>query len=169
MDVMLPDTVTEKIINFVKGIGLQVKLASLDTPTFLPGIKIETGTILIDNEKLLYPGDILHEAGHLAVMPPGIRDTMTGDLDPESDLQVGGELMVIPWSYAAALYLQIDPAIVFHQNGYKGGSESILDNFKNGRYFGVPMLQWIGLSFEPHKAKELGIAGFPAMIKWLRE
>ena len=31
---------------------------------FLPGLQLENGAIIIDPEKLFYPGDIIHEAGH---------------------------------------------------------------------------------------------------------
>ena len=55
-------------------------------------------------------------------------------------------MMVIAWTYAACLEIGIDPRIVFHPDGYKVGSESILENFGEGRFFGVPMLQYVGLT-----------------------
>ena len=167
---MITDTniAKEKIIMFIQEIGITIKRSPIVEPTFLPGIKIEKGTLIIDEEKLLYPGDILHEAGHLAVMAPEIRNEMDGNLDPGSDLHTGGELMAIPWTYAAALHLSIDPKIVFHKDGYKGGGESIIDNFRNGRYFGVSMLQWIGLTYEP-QINSTSENAFPKMIKWVRE
>ena len=163
------DTATVKMIRFVEEIGLPVRLVVIDEPTFLPGVTLQNGGLIIDPEKLLYPGDILHEAGHLAVMPPDIRATMNGDLDDTDDLHKGGEMMAISWSYAACLHLGLDPAIVFHKNGYKGDAESILKNFAEGHYFGLPMLQWIGLCNEPKKIPEPGVEYFPKMIKWLRE
>ena len=33
----------------------------------------EQGSIVIDKDALLYPGDILHEAGHIAVVPADRR------------------------------------------------------------------------------------------------
>jgi hypothetical protein len=56
-----------------------------------------------------------------------------------------------------------------HENGYRGGAQSILDNFREGRYFAVPTLQWIGLTAEPRRALELGVPPFPHMLKWLRD
>lgn len=160
---------TQKMIDFVKDIGIPVRFDSIEHTTFLPGIDIEYGGLLIDIEKLKYPGDILHEAGHLAVVPPDIRKKLHGNLDKDEDLKLSGELMAIPWSYAACLHLQIDPAVVFHNDGYKGGGENIIENFSEGRYFGVPMLQWIGLTYEPHKAAEHDGEPYPKMKKWLRE
>jgi len=167
--VIMNDLIADKLIDFVKSIGLTVQLQTIEEPTFLPGLVIKQGGLVIDKDKLLYPGDILHEAGHLAVMPPEIREAMDGDLDTAKDFELGGELMAIPWSYAACLYLELEPQLVFHKNGYKSGGESIIANFSQGQYFGVPMLQWIGLCYEPHKAKEYNAEGFPKMLKWLRE
>jgi len=166
------DTATVKMIRFVEEIGLSFRLIVIDEPTFLPGITLQNGGLIIDPEKLLYPGDILHEAGHLAVMPPDIRATMNGNLNDggeNHDLLIGGEMMAISWSYAACLHLGLDPSIVFHKNGYKGESETLLKNFAQGHYFGLPMLQWIGLCNEPQKTPEPGKVYYPQMLKWLRE
>ena len=75
----------------------------------------------------------------------------------------------ICWSYAAALHLGIDPAIIFHPHGYRSGSDSLLENFREGRYLGVPLLQWMGLTYEPRQASERGCAPYPHMTRWLRE
>jgi len=169
MEHLITGDITDRLVNFVRGIGIPVNIEVINEATFLPGLAIRQGGLVVDKEKLLYPGDILHEAGHLAVMPPEIRQSMDGDLDAAKDLELSGELMAIPWSYAACLHLGLEPEVVFHKNGYKSGGDSIIDNFTKGRYFGVPMLQWIGLCYEPHRAKEHNAEGFPKMLKWLRE
>ena len=56
--------------------------------------------------------------------------------------------MAIAWSYAAALEIGIPPEIVFHPDGYRGASESMLQNFAEGRYLAVPMLQWVGMTHD---------------------
>jgi len=63
------------IVEFVTSVGLEVVKRPINQDTFLPGLLLENGKAIIDTDKLLYPGDILHEAGHLATMPPGIRET----------------------------------------------------------------------------------------------
>ncbi len=143
-----------KITDFLTTIGLEVRFDRVPTDTFLMGLQIRNGSLIIDIDRLIHPGDILHEAGHLACMPPDIRKTMDDDLVP-GDLHGGGEMMAIAWSYAACLHLEIDPAVVFHQDGYKGGSQNILDNFSQGNYFGVPLLQWCGMT-----------DAFPVMRSW---
>lgn len=155
------------IINFLESIGIPVHFGICRNTT-LPGIMINSGTLTIDMDTLLYPGDILHEAGHIAVMPPADRLAVKGTINPARDLELSGELMAIPWSYAACIHLGIDPHIVFHDNGYKGGGKYIVENFSEGRYFGVPMLQYIGLCYEPRTAQEKNTKPFPTMVKWMR-
>ncbi|MDB5086582.1 MAG: hypothetical protein JWR09_576, partial [Mucilaginibacter sp.] len=140
----------------------------INQDTFLPGLLLENGKIIIDTDKLLYPGDILHEAGHPATMPPGIRETMIDNLE-NNDLNQGGELMAIAWSYAACVHLNIDPLMVFHPHGYKGWSKSLAETFTGGGEMGVPLLQWTGMTYEARKAKELNVKPFPHMVCWLRE
>ena len=158
-------TPKDKIINFLLSIGFEIKRIELSEPTFLPGIAIDHATILIDDAKLLYPGDLLHEAGHLAVIPSEKRKKMQGNVGKKA----AEEMMAIAWSYAALLHIGLEPSVVFHAAGYKGGSKALIENFTQGRYIGVPMLEWIGLTADKKQAKELGIEAYPHMIKWVLE
>jgi len=158
------DAATQRIVEFIRGIGLTVAAGELDGPGAVPGIRIEHGALVVDESQLRYPGDLLHEAGHLAVADPARRPTMSGDVASDG----GEEMASIAWSYAAAIHLGIDPAVVFHPDGYRGGSGAILDNFTQGRYFGVPLLQWFGMTFEPAQAETHGGEPFPAMRRWIR-
>ncbi len=165
MTLPFTNPLTARIVEFLLGIGLPVRVGVIAEKTFLPGIRIEDGVLVIDEAQLTYPGDLLHEAGHLAVVPTAKRTA--------SHLQVGkdggDEMMAIAWSYAAAVHLGLDPAVVFHAGGYRGGSQALIDNFSAGRYIGVPTLQWIGLTAEPKRASEMGVPPYPHMLKWLRD
>ena len=156
---------TARIVNFLIELGLEVKAAVIREETFLPGISVNCGVILIDESRLKYPGDLLHEAGHLAVVPASRRNQLQSYIGRRG----GEELMAIAWSYAALVHLGLEPSVVFHEEGYRGGSESLIENFTQGRYFGVPTLQWIGLTADDKRAKEMGIAPYPNMIKWLHD
>jgi hypothetical protein len=156
---------TEKILAFIAQIGIEVIRTELHQQTFLPGIAAEQGVLLVDRSKLLYPGDLLHEAGHLAVMPPERRKLVRGNMGED----LGEEMMAMAWSYAASVHLALDPSVVFHDGGYHGWSKAFIENFTNGRYVGVPMLQWIGLTADDKQAKLMGVKPYPHMIKWLLE
>ncbi|HEX6292168.1 MAG TPA: hypothetical protein VFZ66_23470 [Herpetosiphonaceae bacterium] len=158
------DPLTRTIVSFLQAIGLDVRAGQIPAETFLPGIWIDHGALLIDEARLRYPGDLLHEAGHLAVAAPARRTTISGDVGPDA----AEEMMAIAWSYAAALHLRIDPAVVFHEAGYQGGARSIVENFQQGHTFGVPMLQWAGMTYDATQAASRGVAPYPHMICWLR-
>ncbi len=152
----------QRILPFLTEIGITVRERALPNATFVPGIFIEAGTLVIDRDKLSYPGDLLHEAGHIAVVPPSGRAALTDDLQSGP----GDEMAAIAWSFAAARHIDLDPAIVFHAHGYKGGGPSLCENFCAGRYLGVPLLQWFGMTFERDDGSSRAV--YPKMTHWLR-
>jgi len=156
------EPVVRRLVEFVRACGMKVEASNLPGGTLLPGLDIACGVLSIDEMRLLYPGDILHEAGHIAVTSPDVRGGSTFSSTP------GEEMAAIAWSYAAALALGMPPEIVFHPAGYKGGAAAILENFEAGRYIGVPLLQCWGMSVEPRYAQTRGVAPFPHMLQWLR-
>lgn len=156
---------TEKIVDFLTKIGIKTQFSVIDTPTFLPGIKIDKGDIFIDRDKLLYPGDLLHEAGHLAVSEKAKRVQMGED----SFFDGGEEIVAILWSYAAAKAIDLPLTVLFHIDGYKGQSDWLIESFENQVFVGLPLLEWMGLTAGKEKAKEMRISPFPNMIKWLRD
>lgn len=156
----------EIALHFIHAIGIETEIRTLEhEECFLPGLLIEQGKIIIDRNKLSYPGDILHEAAHIAVVPGEERSSLSGKTIGARKDAAAEEMMAIAWSYAACIHLDIDPEFVFHKDGYKGGGASIVTNFREGNYFGVPMLQWLGMtSANPFNNKPL----YPVMDKWLR-
>jgi hypothetical protein len=153
---------TERLAEFVRGIGIDTHAGTLPDATFLPGLDIRYGAIVVDEDKLAYPGDILHEAGHIAVSEPAARQAPT--LSPTD----GEEIATLAWSYAALRHLELDPAVVFHPHGYKGGSAALIEAFTAGHTIGVPLLQYFGLTVEPKYAAERGVEPFPHMLRWMR-
>lgn len=165
------EPVTDELVRFIRSIGIEVSYDAIEGETFLPGILIKDGGIIVDESKLLYPGDLLHEAGHLAVLKPDERKTSGGNMGEAKDKNNadGEELMAIAWSYAALSHLGIDPEIVFHPQGYKGASDWYIEQYTTGKYIALPLLQWIGLCYDEKNAQTNNAAPFPAMIKWLRD
>ena len=159
------EPITNMIVEFLTQIGMLVQAASIQGETILPGITISQGVLLVDESTLKYPGDLLHEAGHLAVMSPARRRQCDADVGQKA----AEEISAIAWSFAAAIHLQLEPAVVFHQDGYRDGSASLIENFSQGRYVGVPMLQWLGMTFDEANAAQHGVAPFPHMINWLND
>lgn len=157
------------VTNFLEEIGIAVHYGAIEYTTFLPGISIEKGAIFIDREKLLYPGDILHEAGHIAVVPAADRVYLNEHSIALREQREAEEMMAIAWSYAACKHLGLDATFVFHNEGYKNGGSHIAECFDQGQYFGVPMLQWTGMALEGKKEEQPELPLYPKMIKWLRD
>ena len=53
------NALTERLAGFIREIGIDVRSAQLPERTFLPGIDIRDGVILVDEDKLDHPGDRL--------------------------------------------------------------------------------------------------------------
>lgn len=159
--------ITRQITDFLTQIGLKVSYANLDDPTLLPGILIDRGEIIIDIDKLTYPGDLLHEAGHVAVMEPQNRELILVETMGDAGGDRGEEVVTILWSYAAIKAIGLPVEVLFHPDGYKGDSPWLTQNFESGNYIGLPLLEWMGMTAGPEKAKKLGIEPFPNMIQWL--
>lgn len=86
---------------------------------FLPGISIRNGSLVIDKEKLKYPDDILHEAGHLAVVPPEDRAVLNEHniaIRPQREAE---EMMTIAWSYTVCVHLSIPSRFFFTAMGIR--------------------------------------------------
>ncbi len=156
------------LIDFVKEIGITVIEETLDDTCFLPGLKIQENSIRIDKTRLKYPGDILHEAGHLAVTDKSLRPLIG---TPEMDLNwpsASDEIISILWSYAAICHLDIKPEVVFHPDGYKNDSAWLISQFENENYIGLPLLEWMGFFKNDPNDQGSNTHTFPKMAKWLR-
>jgi hypothetical protein len=159
--------IRDQIIDFLRSIGLTVRLAELPADTFLPGLQLEPNGLIVDPDRLLYPGDLLHEAGHLAVMFPAERASAP-ELGTKVGMDMGNEIAAQCWSYAACVHLGLPPEVVFHAAGYKGAASTLIHNYSTGSV-GVPLLQWMGLTFDADRAAESHTQPYPHMHRWLRE
>lgn len=146
----------DRIVAFLREVGVEVVVGP-SGDGFLPGLRVDAGRLLVDPARLEWPGDLLHEAGHLALVPAEKRSS-TGDEVEVPGVPMGQiEPAAMLWSYAASLHLGIDPATVFHGGGYRGRGPDLLRTFGFGVYPGLPVL------------RQLGLAGddFPRMERWL--
>ena len=150
---------TDRIVAFLRSVGIAVEAATLPDDGFLPAMTVRNGVLLYDPGRLEWPGDLLHEGGHLAVTAPELRPTVS-----EFDSDGGDEMAAMAWSYAAALAADIDPRIVFHDQGYKGDGPHLAETYAGGGYIGEPMLGYYGLSRRRDEEGE----PYPSMKRWLR-
>jgi len=146
--------------------GIKMRAECVDVATLFPGCLIDRGTLVVDESKLMTPGDALHEAGHIALSPPEQRAQQFAFM---SENDPGEEIANIAWCWAALLHLDIAPEDVFHATAYKrGDSSSIIDAARGGTYIGLPLLQYWGMTCDAATSRERGVDPFPHMLRWVR-
>jgi hypothetical protein len=161
---MFENDLVVKIAGFLTSIGIGVHAEPVASETFLPGIAVRHGELYVDETRLAYPGDLLHEAGHLAVLSGTERATASDEIvhdDPEVL-----ETAAIAWSYAASMHLGIDASAVFHEGGYRGQSDALLRTFELGVYPGLAMLIRLGMT---ESGADAAGPRYPRMRRWVRE
>jgi len=147
---------------FLEEIGVELEAGPV-ADSVIPGMTVSCGRVRIDSQVPAFPGDLLHEAGHVAVSDPAIRSTLEAiETDP------GEEMAAIAWSVAAAHATATPLDVLFFDEGYKGGAAALRTAFAGDGWVGVPMLAWFGMTAEPHRAAEWDMPAFPEMTRWLR-
>lgn len=159
---MFSDALVTQLAGFVRSVGIEVRACAIDWKSRFPGLDIQMGAVLLDETRLLHPGNILHEAGHIAVHDPARRS------HPKFAPTKGEEMGALAWSYAAVVHLGLGAELVFYPGSYTGWATALIENFAEGRYIGVPLLQRYGMALEPRVAAERGIEPYPHMIRWVR-
>lgn len=73
-------------------------LVSSTRETLVPGMDIVRGTLLVDETMMCKPSDLLHEAAHIALTHPSVRNA----LDGTADTSPAEEVSAIAWTWAAS-------------------------------------------------------------------
>jgi hypothetical protein len=163
---MFRDPRLQRMSDFLGSIGITMTAGSAIAPTLFPGSLISRGTLVVDETKLVAPGDALHEAAHIALAPPDRRNLDCGFLDGADG---GEELTTIAWCWAALIRIDLQPEEVFHGTAYpRGDSATIIEAARRGIYIGFPLLQAWEMAFDEPNATARGVAPFPHMVRWIR-
>ena len=159
---MFADPLIRAMEAFLSGIGIPVIPASSMLPANFPGLDIQCGAVLVDETRVVHVGDILHEAGHIAVTDASARNGLR--LSPSG----GEELSALAWSYAAAMHLGFDASMVFYPESYQHFGDGLVENFGRRNYIGLPLMEKWGMTFSPRSAGARDVEPFPHMVRWLR-
>ncbi|WP_416573084.1 hypothetical protein [Niveispirillum sp. KHB5.9] len=176
----------DRIVDFLRGIGLPVEVGPFGPAGFLPGVTIADGGLRVDPEHLYVSGDLLHEAGHMATVPARLRAGLGNDLetslralagdDPDPLLRTAidqTEVMALAWSYAALRALDLPPDTLFFAGGYRMDGEQqvrFLHLLESGNNFGIGHLARLGMTGPCGIMAMLqsnGLPPFPQMTRWL--
>jgi hypothetical protein len=157
------------IFAFLARIGLPVAEETLPVDTFLPGIALRAGGLVVDPDALMWPGDLLHEAGHLAVLPAALRNEAHDDDPNHAEVEYAGELEAMAWAYAAAVELGLPMEVLIHDGGYNGKARDLLQMYTFGVYPGLRGLCDAGMTAAPGFTPDCGPVRYPQMLRWLRD
>lgn len=158
---------TNEIVAFLIGIGISVREGPVSTDSFLPGLSIVNGSLVYNRLSLQWPGDLLHEAGHIATTPTSMRALLNDSLEQSASIPHGGEAEATAWAYAAVVYLGLDPSVLFHHGGYHGRSASLIATYSCGVYPGCYGLAQAGMTLLGVNAAST--PSYPHMTQWLRD
>jgi hypothetical protein len=145
------------VLSFLRRVGITVTSGPVPIDSLLPAMTVRDGRLLYDPDAAGWVGDLLHEAGHLAVTDPAIRATLPAVGDDPAE-----EMAAIAWSYAAATTIGMPIETLFHP-AYKGGPDYLIAAFDGGA-IGLPMLQYWGMAGRGETDGPV----YPALRAWLR-
>ena len=147
---------------FLDTIGIGYEHIGKREAQLLEGLAILEGKILLDPGAAIWPGDVLHEAGHIAVTPADRRPTL-GPIEPDRIEEVAA----IAWSYAAARECGLALREIFHADGYHSKGENWIKAYSAGQFIGWELLQMRGMATDMRSALAQGVPSYPGMIRWL--
>lgn len=168
-----------RVATWLNSIGLVTKPGKRSDQSFMRGIWFDCGCIVYDPDEA-HPGDLLHEAGHLAIVPARFRHFVKGEIEEslashyddylkstvdceDATLQAiiqSGDAEAIAWSYAASLACCVDPWLCF-VNGFDGEAESVFQAIKLGCHPGINGLRASGML--------TSVRDFPHLVRWLQK
>lgn len=160
---------TQTIVDFLDSIGIPVREGTVAIDSFLPGLAISHGTLVYDRKTLKWPGDLLHEAGHIATMPASLRALLSDSLEESPAVPHAGEAEATAWAYAAIVHLGMAPSVLFHPAGYHGKSMSLILTYSMGVYPGSFGLAQAGMTLLGAAAASADSPAYPRMTRWLRD
>ncbi|RAP57075.1 hypothetical protein [Oleiagrimonas sp. MCCC 1A03011] len=159
----------DRIVAFLNQIGIATREGEVPADAFLPGVRVHEGGLIFDRAALRWPGDLLHEAGHLAVAPPALRAQLSGDIELPADIPHASEIEATAWAWAALCHLGLEPSVLFHEGGYHGRSEGLIRTYSLGVHPGAFGLAQIGLTHAGAANPSSGVPAYPHMTQWLRQ
>lgn len=185
-----------RAVAFLRSVGIPVACGPAPAGCFFPGVWFADGGMACD-PRVAYVGDMLHEAGHLAILPARMRELLgvgsvydgeaqaerwrihdevgqAADADEDHDMYwllrstADEELAADAWSYAAAVAARIEPWRVF----------DVVPFFKVGHEGPVPGAGRMIIDMLAGQGRRPGVLGlaengmtsmkaFPKMSRWL--
>lgn len=138
--------------NFFKRIGLPFRIVPSYEPdpegVFFKGCWLDRGTLVFCPGRVQV-GELMHEAGHLALTPKDQRHLLEpGSLTtspPLGDFELIGDAAVEAWDYAAGLAADV-PILAIFKNGFDGNGLQVWEQFDARLHPGFALLRFLNMS-----------------------
>ncbi len=171
------------VLGFLREIGIPCEIEH-GARGFLEGVRIEAGVLFVDPACSL--STLLHEAGHLAIVPVRYRHWMSGnlhagmrrmlhdvqtkDIEPDSLLYRAviqcSDPEATAWAWAAGRHLGIPPEIIIADQDYDKCGDSVRLGLETRHYLGINGLQHAGFCVARANAYRPEQAVFPQLNFW---
>jgi len=168
----MPATANDELLDIIEAFLTSIGLPPVHEPlesSLMPGVTLRRGQLVVDRARVEWPGDLLHEAGHLAVTPAALRSSLDDMIPVERQTPHGGEAEATAWAFAAVTALNLPPSVLFHAGGYHGRSEALIFSYTMGSWPGAGGLCATGMAASAADAAARGVASYPHMLRWLRD
>jgi hypothetical protein len=159
------------LLEFLNKIGLETIFSNdnnLFEKTFLKNVSIKNGVLFVNNKTKT--SNLLHEAGHLAVLHPDYRKLVNNNLSTilkkaiteidfmqECNAKYGycEEVCATAWAYAVGVYLEFKEKDIIEKLQYQNAGNDIFFDLENKTYIGIKQLQYAGFCVQYESAKQL--------------
>lgn len=180
---MCPDL--SRTLEWLNGIGLRCHI-KVKAHGFFPGVRIVNGGLHVTESAHI--SDVLHEAGHLAILPGRLRH-LTGKnvddgiakmmplidfSDPESGearaIVQAGDSEATAWAWAAGLHLRIQVETIIRGADYQGNGANERLRLSFCDHIGIHGLSAAGFCVVKRGPLEAirGLPAYPKMAKWVQ-
>lgn len=174
-----------EVMDFFNEIGIKTSVKN-GVSAFLEFVKIIDGSIEIDPR--CTASNLLHEGGHLAIIPSQFRHLMSGDLDeglgrmyeeigrlnldPDSPLSraamQASETEATAWAWAVAEHLGLPPEMAIEDSDYDGEGHNMRCMLKARAYLGINGLMHAGFCVNRvNPYRDLPV--YPTLAFWMQK
>lgn len=183
-----PDSDLTGAVEFLNCIGIPTELRT-GSKGFLGAVRIVDGQLLVD--PLCPVSDLLHEAGHIAIVPKRYRHLLNDDVskghacmledvdqllvnDFDHPLYVAvmqsGDPEATAWAWAAGVHLGIAPEKIILDHQYERGGSNVRLALSVGQYAGINGIARAGFCGTNRVIAHMkNIPCFPELAFWTQE
>lgn len=174
-----------RVLSFLRGVGIPCDITP-GASGFIVGVRIYMGGLQVSPDARV--SNILHEAGHLAVLPGRFRRLACDDIDAVvrlmnetvdfSNPDVGearaamqsGDAEATAWAWAVGEHLNLPPETVIEDADYDGTGEDMRASLMMRGYLGINGLASAGFCVVRPGALEKArkLPAYPRLAMWVQ-